>query len=409
MAMNYRLGALGFAALPELAIGDARGVSGNYGFLDQILSLLWVRDNIAGFGGDAAQVTLMGHSSGGTSIFALLSAPPAKGLFRSALALSGSPNMTMSRLEKEAQDRARWLPRTVCGKLVGAGLASCLREADAEVLQAALPASYGLSGFDNSLPDAPGGRLRTSALAYVDGVTVAQPVHEALASGAAGSVSVLFQNEQCENTPNKHVSEDYLAERLAAFGSGEDVDALAKEYKAEALQFAAADERAAYAAAAFVADSAVTCGTVSLALAAAAGGARGAFVGTLVQGASHPVQDMAVLSTQMPFHGYELGLVTAWADAGGGTPWRSPMLCPFYPQDIDEAVVEDMWGHWLHFVTEGRPKASWADVRDTGGRYSHALLGGDGRGGLVNVQDWKLSACASAVRVGLGQSAWWIN
>ena len=71
VAMNYRLGALGFAALEELASADPRGVSGNYGILDQQLAMRWVAKYAAAFGGDAAKVTLLGQSSGGTSILAL--------------------------------------------------------------------------------------------------------------------------------------------------------------------------------------------------------------------------------------------------------------------------------------------------------------------------------------------------
>jgi len=89
VAMNYRLGALGFAALEELASADPRGVSGNYGILDQQLAMRWVAKNAAAFGGDAAKVTLLGQSSGGTSILAHLAAPASRGLFHAAIPRSG--------------------------------------------------------------------------------------------------------------------------------------------------------------------------------------------------------------------------------------------------------------------------------------------------------------------------------
>ena len=94
VSINYRLNGFGFMALPDLGTVDPRGVSGNYGFLDQQLGLRWVQDNIAAFGGDASRVTVWGQSSGGTSVLALLASPASNGLFSRALSLSGSPNIT---------------------------------------------------------------------------------------------------------------------------------------------------------------------------------------------------------------------------------------------------------------------------------------------------------------------------
>jgi para-nitrobenzyl esterase len=86
---NYRLGALGFLAHPELARESAENVSGNYGLLDQIAALRWVRRNIAGFGGDPGNVTVFGQSSGAIAISALSTSPLARGLFHRVIAQSG--------------------------------------------------------------------------------------------------------------------------------------------------------------------------------------------------------------------------------------------------------------------------------------------------------------------------------
>ena len=85
VTLNYRLGPLGFLAHPALSRESERGVSGNYGLLDQIAALRWVRANIAAFGGDPSNVTLVGQSAGATSIGVLLVSPPAQGLFRHAI------------------------------------------------------------------------------------------------------------------------------------------------------------------------------------------------------------------------------------------------------------------------------------------------------------------------------------
>jgi para-nitrobenzyl esterase len=87
VAPNYRLGALGFFAHPALERARPGGPV-NFGLLDQIAALRWVRENIAAFGGDPAQVTVFGESAGAQSVLALMASPPARGLFQRAVAQS---------------------------------------------------------------------------------------------------------------------------------------------------------------------------------------------------------------------------------------------------------------------------------------------------------------------------------
>jgi para-nitrobenzyl esterase len=89
VSINYRLGALGFMAHPALTAESDRKLSGNYGLLDQIAALEWVRDNIASFGGDPDQVTVFGESAGAADIGTLIASPLARGLFRRAIIQSG--------------------------------------------------------------------------------------------------------------------------------------------------------------------------------------------------------------------------------------------------------------------------------------------------------------------------------
>ena len=89
VSINYRLGALGFMAHPALTAESDRKVSGNYGLLDQIAALEWVRDNIASFGGDPDRVTVFGESAGAGDIGTLIASPLARGLFRRAIIQSG--------------------------------------------------------------------------------------------------------------------------------------------------------------------------------------------------------------------------------------------------------------------------------------------------------------------------------
>jgi para-nitrobenzyl esterase len=89
VSFNYRVGRFGFFAHPALTKEDPDGLLGNYGFLDQIAALKWVRENIKQFGGDPANVTLFGESAGGISVLDLMTSPLARGLFHKAIVQSG--------------------------------------------------------------------------------------------------------------------------------------------------------------------------------------------------------------------------------------------------------------------------------------------------------------------------------
>jgi len=89
VTLNYRLGALGWMAHPELTAESPHNSSGNYGILDQQAALKWVEKNIGAFGGDPSRVTVFGESAGGNSIYAHLVSPGSKGLFRQAIIESG--------------------------------------------------------------------------------------------------------------------------------------------------------------------------------------------------------------------------------------------------------------------------------------------------------------------------------
>lgn len=91
VTFNYRLGPLGFFAHPLLTRESGHDASGNYGLLDQLAALRWVKANIRGFGGSPDRVTVVGESAGAVSIGCLLVSPQARGLFHAAILESGSP------------------------------------------------------------------------------------------------------------------------------------------------------------------------------------------------------------------------------------------------------------------------------------------------------------------------------
>ncbi|MGN6517050.1 MAG: carboxylesterase/lipase family protein [Rhizomicrobium sp.] len=142
VTINYRLGVLGWLAHPELSAESPQGISGNYGLLDQIAALRWVRDNIAAFGGDPANVTIAGESAGGLSVMYLMASPEARGLFAKAIAESAymvtTPELKQSRYGlPSAEETGVKLAQALHAKDIAA-----LRAMDPRVLTAAAAAAY---------------------------------------------------------------------------------------------------------------------------------------------------------------------------------------------------------------------------------------------------------------------------
>src|SRR6516164_4137447 len=104
VTFNYRLGLFGFFAHPDLAKESGRNASGNYGMMDAIAMLQWVKKNISAFGGDPKNVTIAGESAGAIMVGALVGSPQAKGLFHRAIAQSGGwMGLTMAKMTTSAQ------------------------------------------------------------------------------------------------------------------------------------------------------------------------------------------------------------------------------------------------------------------------------------------------------------------
>jgi len=96
VSFNYRLGRFGTFAHPALAAANEdKGLIGNYGLMDQVAALQWVKRNIARFGGDPANITIIGESAGGMSVHALLTSPLSQGLFQRAVIMSGGDGQMM--------------------------------------------------------------------------------------------------------------------------------------------------------------------------------------------------------------------------------------------------------------------------------------------------------------------------
>jgi para-nitrobenzyl esterase len=125
VTIAYRLGPLGFLALPELTRESPHHSSGNYGLMDQIAALQWVQKNIAVFGGDPSRVTIAGQSSGSISVSILMASPLAEGLFHRAIGESGglfepvqlAPKYLLANAELDGEKYAASLGATTLAQL----------------------------------------------------------------------------------------------------------------------------------------------------------------------------------------------------------------------------------------------------------------------------------------------------
>lgn len=167
VSINYRLGRFGTFTVPAL-IDEQRGQPlANYGLLDQIAALEWVRTNIAAFGGDPGNVTVFGESAGASSVNFLMASPLAKGLFVRAISSSGGASADLVPLAEANRQGLAWAKAK---GIAGAGMAA-LRALSAEAVL-----------------DAP---VTAPAFPVIDGAVIAQSIPEAFAGGAPGTMPYL--------------------------------------------------------------------------------------------------------------------------------------------------------------------------------------------------------------------------
>jgi carboxylesterase 2 len=231
VTLNYRVGVFGFLATPELSAQSGHDASGNYGLLDQIAALGWIKRNIAAFGGDPGRVTIAGQSAGAACVQDLIYSPLARGLFSRAIAESGAlfpgdPALEYLASSYRTKERAE-AQGARYQKEHGAATLAELR---------ALPVEQLLAGMN---ADDPGdGHHRPPLFRPVrDGWVFPLSYHEALASGSHADVPVITGTNKDEDgaSPRPDVTlADYLASAHATYGD------LANEFLA---LYPASDER----------------------------------------------------------------------------------------------------------------------------------------------------------------------
>ena len=193
VAMNYRLGAMGFLAHP--ALHDAAGRAGDYGMMDQQAALKWVRANIGAFGGDPRNVTIFGESAGGFSVLTHLASPLSAGLFDKAIIESGAYGVDaqLAQADMEAKGVAAVQKTLASADPNAAGpacsaaavTAACLRGLPVSLIRAHLMSDFG-AAVGNLVPS-------------VDGKVLPRTIEDIFAAGANNKVPVINGSNEDEN------------------------------------------------------------------------------------------------------------------------------------------------------------------------------------------------------------------
>jgi para-nitrobenzyl esterase len=216
VTINYRVGLLGFLSHPELTRESAHHSSGNYGLLDQIAALAWIKRNVAAFGGDSDRVTVWGQSAGSMAVSLLMASPLAHGLFQRAIGESGAyfvtPAATHSAEElflKGAEEQ-------------GVRLASDLGAMSLVALRKLQPEQFlkgGIAGTTHPI---------------IDGYVVPEEPYAAFAAGRQNDVPTLIGSNSDEGRPmiaGLDVKLATFAEDIGnAFGGSSVVRGLAQDY-----------------------------------------------------------------------------------------------------------------------------------------------------------------------------------
>ena len=196
VSFNYRIGRFGFFGFPELSRQDAdQGLLGNYGYMDQVAALKWVRDNIAAFGGDPAQVTIAGESAGGASVHFLLTSPLAQGLFARAIVQSGGGRGPLMGPRQLKEDQPNVPSSETLGQRFATRMGITGTDAAALTALRALPAEKITDGLHlgNGSPDA-GGPMADGKLVVGDPGKVYSAAHQAKVPLMIGATSADIGN-----------------------------------------------------------------------------------------------------------------------------------------------------------------------------------------------------------------------
>ena len=401
VAFNYRLNSFGYFALRELSAIDPRGVSGNYGILDCQKALQWVQQNIAMFGGDPTRVGVFGQSSGGTQVLGLLASPGSRGLFRAAISLSGSPNMTMPLHVMENQG-LQFVRAAGCEG--ASDVLKCMYALDMTALRKATPQHWAYEGdflADTVYPvDVP-----YPGLVIVDGVTITMPLPQALHAGLV-DVPTIISSMQTEMDGSFNESMAWNQEAFDRF-CGQQF----RHWPAEvgpgiaALYDPMAQESAGFAFYNLQSDVCVTCGNAAIAVQAGFGFRSPVYLMLNTHWPSHPIygSSTSAVPKHFPYHTWDTTCAfDTWAghkQAGGG---------PYVPLQADLDYGANLRQLWLQLTRDGVLPSNCKTVNDVGGfpaNYNTVLLSNT----VVTALNYKTHMCDQLYTYGLDEKFWWVN
>jgi para-nitrobenzyl esterase len=328
VSINYRLGLLGFFAHPALSAESSDHVSGNYGLLDQIEALRWVRDNISEFGGDPSQVTIAGESAGGLSVIALVASPLTRGLFNKAIVQSAYMQTNRALHEDTFGLRSAEAEGAALAKAAGVSTAAALRKAD--------PVKLFMAGVASKWGPEP----------VIDGVVLKRQLFETFAHGEQAKVPIIAGFNEGEIRSLLYFMPSNVPASQAAYQAD-----VRRRFGTEADDFLAVypgtDPRADVMAS--IRDGSCDWTAQALARAQANAGQPAYLYYFRHSTPSQRERDLAA------FHASELPYIFGQVgpSAAVGPNW------PPTPQTREEAQLsEAMMSYWVSFVREGIPTAS---------------------------------------------------
>lgn len=319
VSANYRLAQLGFLRVPGL---DA--AAGNYGTLDQVAALTWIRDNIAAFGGDPGNVTIFGESAGARNVCTLLATQPAAGLFHRAIMESGACKFLPTRTAAESTG-------AMVASAVGCGSATdvpaCLRALPAETLIRALP------GDPSALGSSP-------YQSVIDGTVLVEQPSAAMAAGRHHAVPFIVganANETGKVAPAVASEAAYQSLVRVQFGTTLGDQVLA-QYPASRFS----TPRAAYVR--VTTDARFVCPSREIARAADAGQTQPVYRFFFQYAGTSPLGAV---------HGLEIPFVF-----GTFSEIETPSGATYQPTATDLAVSAAMQQAWTTFARTGTPQST---------------------------------------------------
>jgi para-nitrobenzyl esterase len=330
VTINYRLGPLGFFAHPELTRESPHRSSGNYGLLDQIAALQWVRDNIAKFGGDPSRVTVFGESAGSVDAGMLMCSPLAGGLFARAIMESGpvlglAYAHSLRQAEQFGERVAKLALRTQPG--------DSARDSSVERLRG-LPAQAILAAAAAAAKQEPNPEF------VLDGWVLSRTPQAVFATGTEQPVTLIIGNNGREASAFRGASAVPLAVDRGprktlriSYGSLAPIAMAAYAIDARTGRTAAADE--------WLNDALMTCPSAAMATLNAAAG-RPSFLYQFRR--SIPGKGQGDLGS---FHSLELPYVFG--------ALRNPAWSWLRFEKLDEALAATIESYWTNFAKTGDP------------------------------------------------------